>query len=63
MEPKPMEIPKTGTCEMCGNIGRKLWMLFIGDYAGWTCLECISQVQKCQERRFVAVGESTEPSE
>ena len=63
MEAKPMEIPKTGTCEMCGNLNRKLWMLFIGDYAGWTCLECISQVHKSQERRFIAVGEHTESAE
>ena len=63
MQPKPMVIPKKGSCEMCGAPDKDLWMLFIGDYAGWTCAECISQVQKCQERRYVADGEHTECAE
>ena len=63
MNVKPPEIPKIGTCEMCGNKDQKLWMLFIGDYAGLTCSECIRQVQKSQERRYVAVGEHTECAE
>ena len=45
MQPKPMEIPKHGTCEMCGKPGQTLWMLFIGDYAGWTCIECIGKAR------------------
>ena len=63
MDVKPMTVPMHGKCEMCGGLDRDLWMLFIGDYAGWTCAECIGQVQKSQERRFVAVGEHTEPGE
>ncbi len=63
MKPKPVEIPKHGTCEMCGKPGQTLWMLFIGDYAGWTCIECIGQVQKSQERRYIATGEQTDPAE
>ena len=63
MDCKPPEIPKRGTCQMCGKPDQTLWMLFIGDYAGWTCPECISQVQKSQERRYVAMGEHTESAE
>ena len=56
-------IPNRGKCQMCGGEDRDRWMLFIGDYAGWTCIECISQVQKSQERRYIAVGEHTESAE
>lgn len=52
-----------GTCRMCGGLDRDLWMLYIGDYADWTCAECIQQVQRCQVRRFCATGEETEPCE
>ena len=41
----------------------ELRILVLADFIGWTCPECISQVQKSQERRFIAVGEHTESAE
>lgn len=58
-----MQSVKTGTCELCGGRNRSLWMLFLGDYQGWTCAECIEQVQQSQQRRFVPAGEHSEPAE
>lgn len=63
MDVKPPEIPKHGTCEMCGKPDQSLWMLYIGDYVGWTCSECIEQVSKSQQRRYMPAGEHTEPGE
>lgn len=54
---------KRGKCEMCGEPDRDLWMLFVGDYAGYTCSECIDRTAKCQQRRFTSSGEETEPAE
>lgn len=51
-----------GICGLCGKPDRDLWMLYIGDYADWTCAECIQQVQRCQVRRL-RTGEETEPAE
>ena len=48
---------------MCGAPDQDLRMLYVGDYADWTCKECIDQMQKCQVRRFCAGGEETEPAE
>lgn len=63
MEPKKIPRPKHGDCELCGGKGRDLYMLFVGDFAGYACTECISQVQKCTARRYCAAGEETEPAE
>ena len=52
-----------GDCRMCGGKDRDLWMLFLADYADWTCSECISQVIHCQQRLYVNAGETTEPAE
>lgn len=59
-DPPPVRI---GTCEMCGGHNRELRVLFVGDFAGWACPQCIDQVGFCQERRFISTGESTEPIE
>lgn len=55
--------PARTVCELCGEPGRELRMLFIGDFAGWACPECVRQLQDCQVRRFCATGEETEPGE
>jgi hypothetical protein len=38
-------------------------MMFLGDWNGLACPECIQQVMDSQERRFVPAGEHTEPGE
>ena len=54
----------SGTCQLCGKHKcPQLWMLYLGDWCGWTCAECIQQVMDSQERRFVPAGEHTEPGE
>lgn len=60
---RPIPGPNHGTCRMCGERDRDLWMLYIGDFAGLACSECISQVQQCQQRRFISTGEHTESAE
>ena len=53
-----------GKCELCGKPNcPQRWMLYLGDWSGWTCAECIQQVMDSQERRFVPAGEHTEPGE
>jgi len=54
----------SGTCQLCGKHNNPLLlMLFLGDYAGWTCPECIQQVIDSQVRRFMPACEMTEPAE
>jgi hypothetical protein len=48
---------------LCGAEDKELFFSFIGDYAGWTCKECIYQVRDSQQRRFIATGEESEPAE
>ena len=62
MPPKEAE-KMIGTCQLCGGHNRELYFSFVGDYLGWTCLECIHQVRDSQLRRFVATGEESEPAE
>ena len=38
-------------------------MLYIGDFAGWACDECINQLRKSQERQYCGTLEHTEPGE
>jgi hypothetical protein len=55
--------PRMGTCEMCGGRDRLLCMMFIGDFAGYACAECISQVQQSMQRRYTGTAEHSEPAE
>lgn len=55
--------PNHGTCRMCGKKDCDLWMLYIVDYMGLTCAECIDMAQKCQVRRFSTAVEETETVE
>ena len=60
----PMEAEKkTGICQLCGAENRELYFSFIGDYLGWTCLECIHQIKGSQQRKYTATGEESEPAE
>ncbi len=52
-----------GACELCGKKGQDLRILFIDDFAGWACAECIEELRDCVPRRFCAAGEETEPGE
>ena len=54
---------RTGTCEMCGGHGRELRILFVGDFGGWACAECVGQLRECTARRYCSAGEETEPGE
>lgn len=50
-------------CQLCGKETTVCFMLFLGDWQGLACPECIQQVMDSQERRFVPAGEHTEPGE
>ena len=52
-----------GTCELCGAKDEELHVLFIGDFYGMACRACIAELRECQERRYCATGEETEPGE
>ena len=53
----------TGTCELCGRHNQQLKVLTISDFIGWACASCHEQIGKSVQRRFVSVGEHTEPVE
>ena len=53
----------SGACELCGKKETDLRILFIGDFAGWACAECMKELQDCIPRRFTNGGEETEPGE
>lgn len=54
----------SGTCQMCGKKQcPHLFMLYLGEWSGWACPECIEQVANSQERRFSKPMEHTEPGE
>lgn len=50
-------------CELCGKMSEICCMMFLGDWNGLACPECIQQVMDSQERRFVPACEHTEPGE
>lgn len=52
-----------GTCEMCGRHNQQLRILVVADFIGWACQICFDQIGKSVPRRYVAVGEQTEPTE
>ena len=52
-----------GTCEMCGAADLDLRILFINDFAGWVCPECMRELQECIPRRYCSAWEETEPGE
>ena len=52
-----------GTCELCGGHERDLQILFVGDFGGWACAECVGQLRECTVRRYCSTGEETEPGE
>lgn len=52
-----------GTCELCGGHNRDLRILFVGDFIGWACAECIDQIRDSQVRRFMPACEHSEPAE
>ena len=60
-ELKPLELPKW-KCELCGQ-EKGVLRLYLSDWEGWACLECIDQIGKSAPRRYVASGEQTEPTE
>ena len=54
---------RRGTCEMCGKEEQDLRILFIDDFAGWACTECIKYLEDCIPRRYCSAWEETEPGE
>ena len=54
---------RCGTCELCGERDRELRILMLGDFIGWACEACRRQLGDCQQRRFCATAEETEPGE
>ena len=50
-------------CILCGKMNENCSLVFIGNFRGFACPECISQVNDRQQRRFTVSGEMTEPSE
>ena len=52
-----------GTCELCGKRETELRVLYVGDFFGMACEECRRELAECQERRYCATGEETEPGE
>lgn len=52
-----------GRCELCEAADQDLKMFFIGDFAGWACKACITDLRDCQERRFCGTVEESEPAE
>ena len=50
-------------CEMCGGMAEELKMLFLNDFAGRVCPECVSELWECQTRLFCGTTEETEQSE
>ena len=61
--PKGSTCLDVGACELCGKKDQDLRILFIDDFAGWACAECIEELRDCVPRRFCAAGEETEPGE
>lgn len=60
---KPSGLKRHGRCEVCGERDRDLRMLGAADFIGWACMDCIRQLQDCQERRFCNQAEHTETGE
>ena len=50
-------------CEMCGGMAEEMKMLFLNDFAGRVCPECVSELWECQARLFCGTTEETEQSE
>ena len=53
----------TGRCQLCGEQGKTLKALFIGDFAGYACQECRKQLEECTARKYVSASEESEPAE
>ena len=49
-------------CELCGKESQICCMLFLGDWRGLACPECIDQVSDSMHRKFIPACEQTEPS-
>ena len=50
-------------CQLCGKETTVCFMLFLGDWRGLACPECIDQVGNSQPRKFTRCFEQTETSE
>ena len=50
-------------CELCGKMSNICCMLFLAEWHGIACPECIQQVADSQERKFCRFLEQTEPAE
>jgi hypothetical protein len=50
-------------CELCGEKAEELRMLFLDDFAGRVCPECVSELWNSQARLFCGTVEETEQSE
>ncbi len=61
MQPKPME--KHGTCELCGKPDQDLQMLYLADWQGRCCDECLRQLMNSQIRKYCPCFEQTEEAE
>ena len=51
-----------GKCEICGEKGRELRPMFVGEIV-LACDACRRQLAECQQRRYCGAGEETEPAE
>ena len=50
-------------CQLCGKESQICCMLFLGDWHGLACPECIDQVANSQQRKFCRFLEQTESAE
>jgi len=50
-------------CQLCGQETSVCFMLFLADWNGLACPECIDQVGNSQNRKFTGCLEQTEPAE
>lgn len=54
---------RQGRCELCAKRDAELQMLMVGDFSGWACAECCSQLRKMGSRKYCGTAEETEPAE
>ena len=57
------ETRRSGACELCGEQGRELRVLTVGDFMGRACEACRRQLKDSQPRIWCGTCEATEPGE
>lgn len=50
-------------CQLCGKETTVCFMLFLGDWRGLACPECIDQLGESQDRKYAGFHEQSEPAE